>query len=145
MNKLELFIDGACKGNPGPGGVGVVIRQDGKIIKEISRYIGDTTNNIAEYTALIFGLQESLILRAESVKINTDSQLMYRQLIKTYKVKHPNIIGLYNQAIQLAGGFKEFSINHINRELNTEADKLATLAIKNHNIRRADFHKMQDR
>lgn len=131
MNKLELFIDGACKGNPGPGGVGVVIRQDGETIKEISRYIGDTTNNIAEYTALIFGLQESLILRAESVKINTDSQLLYRQLIKTYKVKHPNIIGLYNQAIQLAGGFKEFSISHIHREQNTEADKLATLAIKN--------------
>jgi ribonuclease HI len=134
MNKLELFIDGACKGNPGPGGVGVVIRQDGKVIKEISRYIGYTTNNIAEYTALIFGLQESLILRAESVKVNTDSQLMYRQLKKTYKVKHPNIIGLYNQAIQLAGGFKEFSINHINRERNTEADKLATLAIKKYKI-----------
>ncbi len=108
----------------------MVIRHDGKIIKEISRYIGNATNNIAEYTALIFGLQESLILKAESVKINTDSQLLYRQLIKVYKVKHPNIIGLYNQALDLAGGFKEFSINHIPRELNREADKLATRAIK---------------
>jgi ribonuclease HI len=130
MNKLELFIDGACQGNPGPSGAGVVIRHNGKIIKEISRYIGNATNNIAEYTALIFGLQESLILKAESVKINTDSQLLYRQLIKVYKVKHPNIVGLYNQAVHLAGGFKEFSISHIPRELNSEADKLATKAIK---------------
>ena len=129
-NKLELFIDGACQGNPGPSGVGVVIRRDGKIVKEISRYIGKATNNIAEYTALIFGLQESLLLRAESVKINTDSQLLYRQLLKVYKVKHPNIIGLYNQAIHLVGGFKEFSISHIPRELNAQADKLATKAIK---------------
>jgi ribonuclease HI len=130
MNKFELFIDGACQGNPGPSGAGVVIRHNGKIVKEISRYIGNATNNIAEYTALIFGLQESLILKAESVKINTDSQLLYRQLIKVYKVKHPNIVGLYNQAVHLAGGFKEFSISHIPRELNTEADKLATKAIK---------------
>ncbi|MFH0828397.1 MAG: ribonuclease HI family protein [Candidatus Omnitrophota bacterium] len=130
MNKLELFIDGACQGNPGPGGVGVVIRQDGKTIKEISRFIGNSTNNIAEYSALIFGLEESIILRAESVKINTDSQLLYRQLIKVYKVKHPNIIGLYNQALRLVEGFKEFSINHIPRELNTEADRLAVKAIK---------------
>jgi ribonuclease HI len=130
MLKLELFIDGACRGNPGPSGAGVVIRHNGKIIKEISRYIGSATNNIAEYTALIYGLQESLILKAESVKINTDSQLMYRQLIKVYKVKHPNIVGLYNQAVHLAGGFKEFSISHIPRELNSEADKLATKAIK---------------
>lgn len=130
MNKLELFIDGACQGNPGPGGVGVVIRQDGKTIKEISRFIGNSTNNIAEYSALIFGLQESVILRAESVKINTDSQLLYRQLIKVYKVKHPNIIGLYNQAVRLVEEFKEFSIKHIPRELNREADRLATKAIK---------------
>ncbi len=130
MNKLELFIDGACQGNPGPGGAGIVIRQNGKIIKEISRYIGETTNNIAEYSALIFGLQESLILRAESVIINTDSQLLYRQMIKVYRVKHPNMIGLYNQAVHLASGFREFSINHIPRSLNSEADKLATLAIK---------------
>lgn len=107
-----------------------MIRQDGKIIKEISRYIGNCTNNIAEYTALIFGLQESLLLRAESVKVNTDSELLFRQLIKDYKVKHPNIVGLYNQAVHLAGGFKEFSINHIPRSLNSDADRLATLAVK---------------
>ncbi|MCX5708139.1 MAG: ribonuclease HI family protein [Candidatus Omnitrophica bacterium] len=130
MFKLELFIDGACQGNPGPSGAGVVIRHNGKIIKEISRYIGSATNNIAEYTALIFGLQESLILKAESVKINTDSELLYRQLIKVYKVKHPNIVKLYDQAVHLADGFKEFSISRIPRELNTEADKLATKAIK---------------
>jgi ribonuclease HI len=137
MTNLELFIDGACQGNPGPSGVGVVILHNGKTIKEISRFIGNATNNIAEYTALIFGLQESLILRADSVKINTDSQLMYRQFIKVYKVKHPNIIGLYNQARELAGGFKEFSIRHIPRELNCAADKLATRAIEENSKNRS--------
>ena len=130
MKKFELFIDGACKGNPGPGGVGVVIRQDGKVIKELSRYIGQCTNNIAEYTALIFALQECLLLRAESIKVNTDSELLFRQMIKDYKVRHPNIVGLYNQAVHLAGGFKEFSISHIPRSLNSDADRLATLAVE---------------
>jgi len=130
MKKLELFIDGACKGNPGPGGAGIVILSEGRIVKEFSRYIGQTTNNIAEYTALIFGLQESLVLRADSVHVNTDSQLLYCQMTGEYKVKHPNIIGLYNQAVHLSKGFKEFSIKHVPRAFNSQADKLATQAVK---------------
>jgi ribonuclease HI len=130
MNKLEIYIDGASKGNPGPSGIGVVICRDGQTVKNISRFIGRATNNVAEYTALIFGLQEGLILKSESIKINTDSQLMYRQLKKIYKVKHPNIIGLYNQGLHLISAFKEVSLNFIPREQNRTADKLATKAIK---------------
>ena len=130
MKELEIFIDGASKGNPGPSGIGVVILQGNETIGNIPTFIGNTTNNVAEYTALIYGLQEALKLKAESIKINTDSQLLHRQLNKTYKVKSPNIIGLHNQVTHLLSGFRHISITNIPRENNKGADKLATLAIK---------------
>lgn len=132
MRKLEIYIDGASKGNPGPSGIGVVICRGEETIKNISTFIGNATNNIAEYTALIYALQEAFKLKAETVKINTDSQLLHRQLNRTYKVKSPNILGLYNQVMQLISAFKEVSITNIPRENNKGADKLATLAIKKH-------------
>jgi ribonuclease HI len=130
MKEIEIYIDGASKGNPGPSGIGVVICQDGQTIKNISSFIGKTTNNIAEYTALIYGLQEGLMLKAESIRINTDSQLLYRQLNKIYKIKNPNILGLYNQARHLMSGYKSVYINNISRTNNRGADKLATQAIR---------------
>ena len=130
MKELELYIDGASKGNPGPSGIGVVICQNGSTVKNISNFIGEATNNIAEYTALIYGLQEALLLKADSVRVKTDSELLYRQLNKTYKIRHPNLIGLYNQVAHIISGFKQFSIQHIPRELNSGADKLANLAVK---------------
>jgi ribonuclease HI len=130
MKELEIYIDGASKGNPGPSSVGVVVCQGGQTIKNISSYIGNATNNIAEYTALIYGLQEGLMLKAESIKVNTDSQLLYRQIKKIYKIKSPNIAGLYNQALHLMSAFKSVSINHITREKNKGADKLANKAVK---------------
>ncbi len=130
MKEIEIYIDGASKGNPGPSGIGVVILSRGETVKNISSYIGNTTNNIAEYTALIYALQEALILKAEILKVNTDSQLLYRQIKKIYKVKNANIIGLYNQVLSLMKGFKSIAINNISREDNRGADKLATKAIK---------------
>lgn len=130
MRELEIYIDGASKGNPGPSGIGVVICQDRQVLKNISNYIGSSTNNLAEYTALIYALQEALILRAKSLKINTDSELLYRQIKKEYKVRNHNILGLYNQVLHLMSAFKEVSIKHISREENKGADKLATRAIK---------------
>jgi len=130
MKQLEIYIDGASKGNPGPAGIGVIICQNGEVLKNIANYIGNTTNNVAEYTALIYGLQEALMLKAESLKINTDSQLLYRQIKKVYKTKSKNILGLYNQVIHLLSAFKEVSINHIPRQDNRGADKLANQAIK---------------
>jgi ribonuclease HI len=130
MKELEIYIDGASKGNPGPSGIGAVVCSGGKTIKNISTYIGNTTNNIAEYTALIYGLQEALKLKAEVIKINTDSQLLHRQLNKVYKVKNPNILGLYNQVLHLMEAFKQVSITNISRRDNRGADKLATQAIK---------------
>jgi len=132
MKKLEIYIDGASKGNPGHSGVGVVILQDGETIKNISEYIGKATNNVAEYTALIYGLQDCLMQKADGVDIKTDSQLLYRQIKKIYKIKSQNIAGLFNQAMLLMSAFKEVDIKHIPREKNRGADKLATLAIRKH-------------
>jgi ribonuclease HI len=130
MSHLEIFIDGASKGNPGESGVGIVIYRDGTVIKNISSYIGYATNNVAEYTALLYALEEALLLKAKSLKINTDSQLLARQLNKIYKVKNKNIINLYNRTVHLLTGFEKVLINHIPREENVIADRLATKAIK---------------
>jgi ribonuclease HI len=130
MNRLEIFIDGASKGNPGPSGVGIVIVKDGQVVKEIGRFIGEATNNTAEYTALIFALQEGLLLKAEALHIKSDSELLCRQLNKQYKVKQPHILVLYSQAVNLLEGFKEVVIKHIPREENASADRLATKAVK---------------
>jgi ribonuclease HI len=130
MNRLEIYIDGASKGNPGPSGIGIIIIKDGSVIREISRYIGPATNNIAEYSALICALQEGLLLKADALRIKSDSELLCRQLNRDYKVKSANIIGLYTQALRLLSGFKEVSIKHIPREQNSSADRLATQAVK---------------
>lgn len=130
MNELEIYIDGASKGNPGPSGVGAVICRNGETIKNISSFIGNTTNNVAEYTALIYGLEEALLLKADSVRINTDSQLLYRQLKRVYKVKSPNIIGLFMRAERLIRAFKHVVLNNIPREQNKGADRLASKAVK---------------
>jgi len=130
VNELEIYIDGASKGNPGPSGVGVVITRGAETIRNTSVFIGHATNNVAEYNALIFGLQEALILKAQKIKIHTDSQLLYRQIKRIYKIKNPGILVLYNQAVHLMSGFKEVLINNIPREQNRGADKLANLAVK---------------
>ncbi|MCM8781427.1 MAG: ribonuclease HI family protein [Candidatus Omnitrophica bacterium] len=130
MKNISIYIDGASKGNPGPAGVGVVICEGERILKNISNFIGKTTNNIAEYMALIYALQEALILKAENITINTDSQLLYRQIKKEYRVKNPNITNLYKQVMHLLSGFNEFKINFIPRKENRGADKLANKAIK---------------
>ncbi|MFA5095934.1 MAG: ribonuclease HI family protein [Candidatus Omnitrophota bacterium] len=130
MKELEIYIDGASKGNPGPSGIGVVICRGEETVRNISAYIGRATNNIAEYTALIYALKEALAMKADAVRIKTDSQLLARQLNKVYKVKHANIVGLYNEAIRLLAAFKAASVTDIPREENCGADKLATQAIK---------------
>ena len=130
MKALEIYIDGAAKGNPGPAGIGVIIMAEAEIVKNISQYIGENTNNFAEYTALIYALQEALILKADKIKVYSDSELLCRQINREYKVKSANIINLYIQALHLISAFKDFSIKHVAREKNKGADKLANLAVK---------------
>ena len=130
MKKLLLYVDGGSRGNPGPAGVGVVILdQKGKVVKELNKYIGVATNNIAEYSAVIYGLQEALIERADEVEINLDSELVAEQLKGGYKVKNSNIKPLFEQALHLMSGFKKIEIVRIGREKNKHADKLVNKAI----------------
>ncbi len=127
---FKIFVDGACKGNPGPAGVGVIVFDGEEIIKEISKPIGDATNNIAEYTALIYGLQEALILKAEKIQVFMDSELVCRQVTGKYKVKNLNLKNLYSQVMHLLEGFKQVDLKHVPREQNTQADKLASDSLK---------------
>jgi len=130
VKQLEIFTDGACSGNPGPAGIGFLIRKDGKVLKEFSQPIGEATNNIAEYTALIYALQEALILRADEVYVKSDSELMCRQVQGIYKVKDPNIRSLFDQVQHLIRGFRSFHIDHVLRQNNKDADALSKKAIK---------------
>ena len=128
--KLEIYSDGACSGNPGPAGIGIVIRENGKILKEVSKYLGEATNNIAEYTAIVYAAQEALIMKADEVALFTDSELAYHQMTGQYRVKDVKIKPLFDQVQHLASGFKNFTVTHIPREHNKDADKLARQAIK---------------
>ena len=96
-SKWEIFIDGACSGNPGEAAIGVVIKRGDQVVKELSKSIGEATNNIAEYTALIYALQEALIIDVKEVKIFTDSELMYKQICGQYQVKQDHIKTLFDQ------------------------------------------------
>lgn len=128
--KVIIYTDGASRGNPGDAGLGVVISgADGQKIGEISEYLGKTTNNVAEYKALIRGLQEAKRAGATEVEVYTDSELMARQINGAYKVKNEGLVPLYHEAKQLLGQFTSGKVIHIRREFNKEADKLANLAI----------------
>ncbi len=130
MGVLDIFTDGACSGNPGEASIGVIIKQDGKTIKEIAKSIGLATNNIAEYSALIAALKEAVVLKAESIRIHTDSEWMFNQIRGTYKVKNEQIKPLYDEAIALAKSCKRVEFKRVPREENQEADRLAKSALK---------------
>ena len=125
---MEIYIDGASRGNPGPAGAGAVLLKGGRIVKQLSVYLGVQTNNVAEYKALIFALEEALRLKEADIKVYTDSQLLARQINREYKIKSPNLSGLFQEAQNLLSAFVFFQIIHIPREENKEADKLATEA-----------------
>ena len=127
---LTIFIDGACSGNPGPAGVGVVIKDKDKVLKEISEAIGEATNNIAEYTALKYALKEAAHFKRDVLRIYTDSELLARQVTGQYKIKNEKLSVLFQEVSQLSLKFKTVEIKNIPREENKEADRLATQAIK---------------
>lgn len=128
--QLNIYTDGASRGNPGHAAIGVVIQDDAsKLIKEISEYIGINTNNYAEYQAVLRALKEAKNLNADAVALFSDSELICRQLTGKYKVKSNNIRPLFSEVISYASRLKSFSITHVRREYNTHADKLANMAL----------------
>jgi ribonuclease HI len=130
---MEYFIycDGGSRGNPGPSGSGAVIFKNKEIVSQISEYIGVQTNNYAEYSSLLFSLQECIKLGINETKIDIfmDSKLVVEQVNKRWKVKSDNIKILYSQIMELLKTFSNTSITHIPRKLNSIADSLANKAM----------------
>ena len=129
MKRATIAIDGASKGNPGPAGVGIVIcDESGAVLNSIGENIGIGTNNFAEYTAFIRGLELALELGFNHAVVNTDSELLAKQINGHYRVKSPDIAPLFALALDLMGKFKTVRVNHVPREKNKQADKLASQA-----------------
>ena len=127
---LTLQFDGGSRGNPGPAGIGVVVSaSDGTPLVTLGRFIGRATNNVAEYRGLITAMEEALKLGAKRVVIRGDSELIIKQMRGEYRVKHPDMKPLYEQAQDLLAQFDAAKIEHNLRGKNALADKLANLAM----------------
>ncbi len=130
IKRVVIFTDGAADPNPGPAAIGVIIKDEqGKLIARISQCIGTTTNNQAEYKAIIAALEKAIKLGATHVEINSDSELVVRQLSGIYRVKKAALKPLYQKVKQLQGLLEGFTITHIPRQQNIEADNLANTAL----------------
>ena len=129
---LIIYSDGGARGNPGPAAAGYVVGG-----KSFGEYIGETTNNVAEYKALIFGLKKGISLLGKEkaaetdVQCNLDSELLVRQLNGQYKVKNANLKPLFLEALSAKRSYKSVSFTHIPREINKEADRMVNLTLDN--------------
>jgi ribonuclease HI len=128
--KLVLHVDGGSRGNPGPAAIGVVISQpDGTVVDELAERIGTATNNVAEYRAVLRALERAGELDADEIEIVGDSELIARQLNGVYKVKHPSMKPLYEQAKAALSGFGRWRFRTVPRALNARADALVNAAL----------------
>jgi ribonuclease HI len=130
INRVIIYTDGAARGNPGPAAVGAVIKDEkNNIIATISRRLGTTTNNQAEYRAIIYALEKAAVLGARQVTLYSDSELVVQQINGRYKIKQTALRALYQEVVKLAGVLGKFEIAYIPRERNKEADALANKAL----------------
>ena len=128
---LKIYTDGACSGNPGPAAIGVVIKDERQTeLVRVSQYIGQATNNQAEYRAVIEALREAIKFKPDQVTLYLDSELVAKQLTGKYRVKSPVLRPLYTETVDLLKKFANLSIIHVRRHDNTEADALAGAALK---------------
>lgn len=132
--RLIVNIDGGAKGNPGPAACAAVLRDadDGQIVLERGKYLGETTNNVAEYEGLLLALELATELKACKVEVRSDSELMVRQLSGQYKVKSPGLKPLYERARAALRPFEGVELRHVRREENAEADRLVGETIREH-------------
>jgi ribonuclease HI len=125
-----VHVDGGARGNPGPAAIGVVLSSpDGEVVDEAAERIGHATNNVAEYRAVLHGLEQARRLGATEVEIVNDSELVARQLTGAYKVKHPSMKPLHQEALGLLRGFERWSIRTVPRAQNARADELVNQAL----------------
>ncbi len=129
-SSVRVWVDGGSRGNPGPSGIGVLVEDSsGTTLATISRAIGVTTNNVAEYRALLAGLEKAEELGAREVEVISDSELLVRQMLGQYRVKSAGLRPLYTLAQQKAAGFASFHIRHLGRDHNVKADGLVNHAL----------------
>jgi ribonuclease HI len=128
--KLVVHVDGGARGNPGPAAIGVVVSDpEGQVLDELAERIGVATNNVAEYRAVLRGVERARALGAGEVELVNDSELVARQLTGAYKVKHPAMRPLYEQAIDALRAFDRWRIRSVPRAENARADELVNAAL----------------
>ena len=129
--RLLIHTDGAARGNPGPAGAGAILRNaaTGEVLAEVARGLGRATNNVAEWTAVRLALEEARRLGASRVDLRMDSELVARQITGIYRVKHPDLKPIHQAVMALLRGFDGYTIGHVPRELNKDADRLSNVAI----------------
>jgi len=128
--RLVVHVDGGARGNPGPAAIGVVVSDpDGRVLAEVAETIGPATNNVAEYRALLRGLQLAAGLGARELEIVNDSELVAKQLNGVYRVKHAAMRPLFAQALEALRGFERWSIRSVPRAENARADALVNRAL----------------
>lgn len=128
--KLVVHVDGGARGNPGPAAIGVVVSDTGgAVVEELGEPIGETTNNVAEYRALLRGLERARALGAEEVEVVGDSELVAKQVNGQYKVKHAGLRPLHAEALRALGGFARWRVRTVPRAQNAGADALVNAAL----------------
>lgn len=127
--KAEIYADGGSRGNPGPAGAGAIITVGGETKATISHFIGNTTNNVAEYTGLVLALKKAIALEIKQVHVYMDSELVVKQMTGVYRVRDAKLQPLFIKARALADSFALFNISHVRREKNKIADELANQAM----------------
>lgn len=130
MERLTVNVDGGARGNPGPAAIGVVVRDSGgEVLEERGERIGHATNNVAEYKALLLGIELATGLGARELELIGDSELIVRQVEGRYKVKDAALRELHGAVKQALEGFEHWSIRHVRRDQNAEADRLVNAAL----------------
>jgi ribonuclease HI len=128
VERWTAHVDGAARGNPGPAGIGVILEDgEGNVVKEIGEPLGRTTNNVAEYSAMVRALEEARALGCSRIAVFTDSELMAHQLNGRYAVKAPHLLPLFQRARLLLRQFDTATVTHVRRERNRRADALSNL------------------
>ncbi|MDQ2854608.1 MAG: ribonuclease HI family protein [Chloroflexota bacterium] len=129
--RLLIYTDGAARGNPGPAGLGAILRdaESGAVVAELARFLGVRTNNYAEWTAVADALGEALRLGATHVDLRMDSELVARQISGRYRVKHPDLKPIHASVMGMLGRLEGYTVGHVPRELNKDADRLSNVAI----------------
>ena len=129
MTKLTVNVDGGARGNPGPAAIGAIVRDGGEVLAERGERIGRATNNVAEYRALLLGIELAAALGASELELIGDSELIVRQVEGKYKVKDATMKELHGQVKAALRPFESWSIRHVRREHNADADRLVNAAL----------------